>query len=122
MAAAVFVHACAGVVVARAGTDRAEVRGRYVSSCVSSSSSAWQRGPSQFRMVGAAAAKRTQQRGVVVVKATGEGVETTEAKVAGDVLPSAEWPENFSLLNFEDLISHYEPALFKAEVCVSFFR
>lgn len=107
MAAAVLVQAGAGALVARA-----EVRGRHVS-CVSSCS-AWRRRASQLRMFGAAATRR-EQRGVLVVKATGEGVETTEAKVSGDVLPSAEWPENFSLLNFEDLISHYEPSLFKAE-------
>ncbi|CAM6115735.1 unnamed protein product [Calypogeia fissa] len=113
MAAAV-VHAAAVVVaVARAPSDKAAVGGRQAI-CVSSSS-AWQRGASQLRMIGAAP-RTNQQRRVVVVKASGEGFEiSTETKVSGDVLPSDDWPENFSLLNFEDLISHYEPTLFKAE-------
>lgn len=34
----------------------------------------------------------------------------------GTFLPSGEWPENFSILNFEDLCAHYEPVIFKAEV------
>jgi len=33
----------------------------------------------------------------------------------GDILPSGEWPESFSLLNYEDLSKHYEPDLFKPE-------
>lgn len=116
--AAVLLHA--GVVTAVAATDRALARGAEAQqrghvSCVSSCS--WQRGgASLFRT---AIGTRNQRAGVVV-KASGEGVETeVEIKSThGDVLPSHEWPENFSLLNFEDLISHYEPALFKAEVCL----
>jgi len=34
----------------------------------------------------------------------------------GDILPSGEWPESFSMLNYEDLTKHYEPDLFKPEV------
>lgn len=44
-------------------------------------------------------------------------VDLKEAGVVrGDILPSGEWAENFSLLNYEDLTKHYEPALFKPEV------
>ncbi|EFJ34033.1 hypothetical protein SELMODRAFT_37850, partial [Selaginella moellendorffii] len=32
-----------------------------------------------------------------------------------EILPSGEWPENFSMLNFEDLSLHFAPTLFKAE-------
>jgi CBS domain-containing protein len=116
---AAVLHAGAGVVVAAsAAADRFAVKcsegqqWRQVS-CVSSS---WQRGSSQFRMIGVLRSTEQKRGGVVVKAAAGEGVETgVETKVSGDVLPSAEWPENFSLLNFEDLISHYEPGLFKAE-------
>eukprot|EP00850_Spirogloea_muscicola_P009893 SM000056S18011 [mRNA] locus=s56:650344:651837:- [translate_table: standard] len=31
------------------------------------------------------------------------------------ILPHGEWPESFSLLNYEDLSAHYEPMLFKDE-------
>jgi len=57
-------------------------------------------------------------RGKLVVRA-GERVEVDvkEAGVKGDVLPSGEWPENFSMLNYEDLSKYYEGVLFKAEVC-----
>ena len=34
----------------------------------------------------------------------------------GDILPSGEWPESFSMLNYEDLSKHYERDLFKPEV------
>lgn len=55
----------------------------------------------------------------LVVRA-GEGVEVDvkEAGQKGDILPSGEWAENFSLLNYEDLSKHYEPMLFKPEVCL----
>lgn len=49
---------------------------------------------------------------IVVVRA-GEGVDVDVKK--GDVLPSGEWPENFSLLNYEDLSKYYEDVLFKPE-------
>jgi len=29
------------------------------------------------------------------------------------MLPSGEWPENFSMLSYEDLCKHYEPIIFK---------
>lgn len=53
-----------------------------------------------------------------MVRAT-EGVEVDvkEGAVKGDILPSGEWAENFSLLNYEDLSKHYEAVLFKPEVC-----
>jgi CBS domain-containing protein len=41
-------------------------------------------------------------------------VDVKEAGVKGDVLPSGEWPENFSMLNYEDLSKYYEGVLFKA--------
>ena len=44
-------------------------------------------------------------------------VDVKEAGVKGDVLPSGEWPESFSMLNYEDLSKYYEGVLFKAEVC-----
>lgn len=37
------------------------------------------------------------------------------------VLPSGEWPENFSILNFEDLSKHYESVLFKEQAQPSTF-
>jgi len=58
----------------------------------------------------------TSARGKLVVRA-GErvDVDVKEAGVKGDVLPSGEWPENFSMLNYEDLSKYYEGVLFKAE-------
>ena len=44
-------------------------------------------------------------------------VDVKEAGARGDVLPSGEWAENFSLLNYEDLSKFYEDVLFKPEVC-----
>lgn len=46
--------------------------------------------------------------------AEGIDVDTKEGK--GDILPSGEWAENFSLLNYEDLSKYYEHILFKPEV------
>jgi hypothetical protein len=43
-------------------------------------------------------------------------LDSRGARVPGDLLPSGEWAENFSLLNYEDLTKHYEPTLFKPEV------
>jgi CBS domain-containing protein len=56
-------------------------------------------------------------RNSVIVRAAGESVEldVKETGQAGDILPSGEWAENFSLLNYEDLTKHYEPVLFKPE-------
>lgn len=45
--------------------------------------------------------------------AEGIDVDTKEGK--GDILPSGEWAENFSLLNYEDLSKYYEHILFKPE-------
>eukprot|EP00897_Mesotaenium_endlicherianum_P000709 jgi/Mesen1/10639/ME000894S10203 len=41
--------------------------------------------------------------------------DATTTRTGGDVeyLPSGEWPESFSMLNYEDLSAHYEPVLFK---------
>ncbi|MCO5612361.1 hypothetical protein L7F22_066628 [Adiantum nelumboides] len=39
---------------------------------------------------------------------------TSERQFEGEIL-SGEWPENFSMLNFEDLCKHYEPNIFKEE-------
>ena len=56
--------------------------------------------------------------GRLVVRATdGVDVDIKEGGVKGDILPSGEWPENFSLLNYEDLTKHYEAVLFKPGVC-----
>lgn len=52
-------------------------------------------------------------RSVVVRAAKELQVDLKEAK--GDILPSGEWTENFSLLNYEDLSKHYEPSLFKPQ-------
>eukprot|EP00246_Nothoceros_aenigmaticus_P007418 TRINITY_DN21198_c0_g1_i1.p1 TRINITY_DN21198_c0_g1~~TRINITY_DN21198_c0_g1_i1.p1 ORF type:complete len:235 (-),score=20.34 TRINITY_DN21198_c0_g1_i1:581-1285(-) len=51
------------------------------------------------------------------VYAAGDGVEVgvKAEEEEGTFLPSGEWPENFSILNFEDLCAHYEPVIFKAE-------
>jgi len=69
--------------------------------------------------------RRQQQQRLAVVRASGDNVEVQVKEVEevetieelADILPSGEWPENFSLLNFEDLSKHYEPILFKLEVC-----
>lgn len=37
------------------------------------------------------------------------------------VLPSGEWPQNFSILTFEDLSKHYESVIFKEEAQPSTF-
>ena len=60
-------------------------------------------------------------RNSVIVRAAGESVEldVKETGQTGDILPSGEWAENFSLLNYEDLTKHYEPVLFKPEVLAS---
>lgn len=47
-----------------------------------------------------------------------EGVDVGAKEGKGDIFPSGEWAENFSLLNYEDLSKHYEPVLFKPEVCI----
>lgn len=56
-------------------------------------------------------------KGVVCVRA-GESldVDVKGSGTKGDVLPSGEWPENFSMLNYEDLSKYYEDVLFKPEV------
>jgi CBS domain-containing protein len=56
-------------------------------------------------------------RPLVAIRAAGDSLEV-EVKTAGqkgDILPSGEWPENFSLLNYEDLSKHYEAVVFKPE-------
>eukprot|EP00270_Netrium_digitus_P005744 TRINITY_DN176_c0_g1_i1.p1 TRINITY_DN176_c0_g1~~TRINITY_DN176_c0_g1_i1.p1 ORF type:complete len:244 (-),score=32.51 TRINITY_DN176_c0_g1_i1:295-987(-) len=45
---------------------------------------------------------------------SGESEPVSNSSFA-QILPSGEWPENFSMLNFEDLSAHYEPILFKKE-------
>ena len=60
---------------------------------------------------------RAKEIGCVRVGERGD-VDVKEAGVKGDVLPSGEWAENFSLLNYEDLSKYYEDVLFKPEVCV----
>ncbi|KAJ7540869.1 hypothetical protein O6H91_10G034600 [Diphasiastrum complanatum] len=57
----------------------------------------------------------SQKYDCVVVRAAKEEVRVQE-DVKGAVLPSGEWPENFSILNYEDLSAHYEPAIFKDEL------
>ena len=52
----------------------------------------------------------------VCVSASDNTETTTKADV--DILPSGEWPENFSMLNYEDLSAHYAPDIFKKEVCI----
>jgi len=67
--------------------------------------------------------RRQQQQRLAVVRASGDNVKVQVKEVEevetmeelADILPSGEWPENFSLLNFEDLSKHYEPILFKLE-------
>jgi hypothetical protein len=56
-------------------------------------------------------------RRLVVRAAEGVDVDIKEGAAKGDVFPSGEWAENFSLLNYEDLSKHYEPDLFKPDVC-----
>uniref|UniRef100_A0A0D6R7I3 CBS domain-containing protein n=1 Tax=Araucaria cunninghamii TaxID=56994 RepID=A0A0D6R7I3_ARACU len=54
-----------------------------------------------------------------VVFASGDGMETT-VETPEEIL-SGEWPENFSMLNYEDLSSYLEPMIFKAEAQPSAF-
>lgn len=49
----------------------------------------------------------------VVLASSGDGVET-KVETPEQIL-SGEWPENFSMLNFEDLSSYFEPTIFKEE-------
>lgn len=49
----------------------------------------------------------------VVLASSGDGVET-KVETPEQIL-SGEWPENFSMLNFEDLSSYFEPMIFKEE-------
>ncbi|EFJ14656.1 hypothetical protein SELMODRAFT_119703 [Selaginella moellendorffii] len=58
---------------------------------------------------------------MLVLRATGGGGESVEVEQKETILPSGEWPENFSMLNFEDLTVHLEPSLFKAEAQPSTF-
>ncbi|KAL3702345.1 hypothetical protein R1sor_020367 [Riccia sorocarpa] len=57
------------------------------------------------------------ERSAFRVRAAGDGaeVEVEIKSTDGEVIPSGEWPENFSLLNFQDLLDHYKPVLFKEE-------
>lgn len=56
------------------------------------------------------------KRSAFQARAAGDGAEVdVEVKSDAAVLPSGEWPENFSLLNFQDLLEHYKPVLFKEE-------
>jgi len=67
--------------------------------------------------------QQQQRQRLAVVRASGDNVKVQVKEVEevetmeelADILPSGEWPENFSLLNFEDLSKHYEPILFKLE-------
>ncbi|KAH9535156.1 hypothetical protein CY35_17G038600 [Sphagnum magellanicum] len=67
--------------------------------------------------------QQQQRQRLAVVRASGDNVKVQVKEVEevetmeelADIWPSGEWPENFSLLNFEDLSKHYEPILFKLE-------
>lgn len=53
-----------------------------------------------------------------MVAASADGNATDIADTGTEdhgILPSGEWPENFSLLNYEDLSAHYHPIVFKDE-------
>ncbi|CAK9867393.1 unnamed protein product [Sphagnum jensenii] len=79
--------------------------------------------PQQPKSVFCGLRRQQQQQRLAVVRASGDNVEVQVKEVEevetmeelADILPSGEWPENFSLLNFEDLSKHYEPILFKLE-------
>ncbi|KAI5078561.1 hypothetical protein GOP47_0006232 [Adiantum capillus-veneris] len=58
------------------------------------------------------------QASSISIAAVGDGNESIGSPT---VLPSGEWPENFSILNFEDLSKHYESVLFKEEAQPSTF-
>ncbi|KAH7285000.1 hypothetical protein KP509_33G006900 [Ceratopteris richardii] len=45
----------------------------------------------------------------------GDSVMTSESVTETPPFLSGEWPENFSILNYEDLCNHYEPVLLKEE-------
>ncbi|XP_024533061.1 uncharacterized protein LOC9651040 [Selaginella moellendorffii] len=65
--------------------------------------------------------RRRRSPEMLVLRATGGGGESVEVEQKETILPSGEWPENFSMLNFEDLTVHLEPSLFKAEAQPSTF-
>ncbi|BBM97785.1 hypothetical protein MPTK1_1g08300 [Marchantia polymorpha subsp. ruderalis] len=113
---AVAVAAGARIAALAAGGAGKGVHGEVRSARFLGARSQWRSaaraGDSRIVVVAGAAARRSSFR----VRAAGDGVEVeVEAKNNADVLPSGEWPENFSLLNFEDLLKHYEPVLFKEE-------
>ncbi|XP_024397102.1 ornithine transcarbamylase, chloroplastic isoform X3 [Physcomitrium patens] len=56
----------------------------------------------------------SKKAGRLVVRAA-EGIDVDTKEGKGDILPSGEWAENFSLLNYEDLSKYYEHILFKPE-------
>ncbi|XP_002965195.2 uncharacterized protein LOC9660199 [Selaginella moellendorffii] len=72
------------------------------------------RGSSAFLGVPVVAARSSR-----VSKVRGGGIRAVKTEKVGadyvEILPSGEWPENFSMLNFEDLSLHFAPTLFKAE-------
>eukprot|EP00252_Welwitschia_mirabilis_P027855 TRINITY_DN972_c0_g2_i1.p1 TRINITY_DN972_c0_g2~~TRINITY_DN972_c0_g2_i1.p1 ORF type:complete len:233 (+),score=35.42 TRINITY_DN972_c0_g2_i1:100-798(+) len=56
-----------------------------------------------------------QKRGSFsVVLASGDKAEAADVETSEKVL-SGEWPENFSMLNYEDLTSYLEPMIFKED-------
>jgi hypothetical protein len=108
---AAVLHAGAGVAVAAAAPA-----GRFAG-CGSEARQWRQLGCSSSSQLRRTGALRSEARRGLVVKAAGDAAETgVETRVSGDVLPESDWPETLSILNFEDLISHYEPRLFKEEV------
>jgi CBS domain-containing protein len=103
----------------------ASQRGEAQKLAIGSKSRCKQQQQQQPKSVFCGLRRRQQQQRLAVVRASGDNVEVQVKELEEvetmeeltDILPSGEWPENFSLLNFEDLSKHYEPILFKLEVC-----
>jgi CBS domain-containing protein len=57
----------------------------------------------------------SRERAVVTCKVSmhKNATRVEDASEEGAILPSGEWPENFSMLSYEDLCAYYEPIVFK---------
>lgn len=51
------------------------------------------------------------------IRALPDRVDLDELDENPEGIISGEWPENFSLLSYEDLRAHLEPEIFKEKVC-----
>ncbi|GBG61572.1 hypothetical protein CBR_g22369 [Chara braunii] len=88
----------------------------------SSSSPSALRGGSVSVVLSAGSSSRRHSRKLRPAAAQDDEAQTVQTEkvveaetTASSILPSGEWPENFSLLNYEDLGRYFEPYLLKPE-------